>query len=301
MSDTVTQANTPSRNTRARAWCLTINNYSSEDLLFMESLKALDTVTHLVYGLEEGESGTPHIQAVIRYKNPVFFDAMKKKFPTAHIEVCKNLAASINYCKKEGEHSEKVPDLGPQAKDPLDGKELLPWQNEVMQICASEPDDRSIYWYWEETGCVGKTTLAKHLCLTTDTIVLSGKASDCKYTVCSWIESNKRFPKIILFHYTRSVESYVSYEAIESIKDGIFMNSKYECKMVLYDSPTVIVMANFEPQYTAISADRWKVREIQNLDKGRSSHVKAEIPAIEKKMDTSELLKELELIMVREP
>lgn len=267
MGDTVTQSDTPSRNTRGRAWCITINNYTDQDIAFLEKLRHIDTVTHLVYGLETGESGTPHIQGVIRYKNPVFFDAMKKKFPTAHIEICKNLSASINYCKKEGEFAEKLPekfDMVKMAKDPLSGKTRHDWQNEVMELCASDPDDRKIHWYWEDTGNVGKTTLAKHLVLKHDAIVLSGRAADCKYTVCSWIESNKRFPKVIIFHYTRSNEQYVSYEAIEAIKDGMFMNSKYECKMVVYDPPTVIVMANFEPHLDAMSHDRWVIRYINS-------------------------------------
>lgn len=265
MSDTLTQVDTPSRNSRARAWCLTINNYTTQDLQLFEHLKNLDTVTHLTYGLEVGASGTKHIQAVINYKNAVYFSAMVKKFPTAHIEVCKNLHASMTYCKKDGEFAEKKPEgrKVPLPKDPLEGKTLRPFQKEILELLEKSGDDRTIHWFWEPSGNVGKTTLTKHIMLTHDAILLSGKASDCKYTVSSWIDTNKRFPKVIVFHFARSNEQYISYEAIEAVKDGMFMNTKYECKMCLYDPPIVIIMANFEPQLDALSMDRWQIKKIE--------------------------------------
>lgn len=69
-------------------------------------------------------------------------------------------------------------------------------------------------------------------------------------------------PKVCVFHYTRAVENYVSYEALEAIKDGIFFSTKYESGMVVFDSPHVVVFANFPPDRTQLSADRWRITNI---------------------------------------
>ena len=40
--------------------------------------------------------------------------------------------------------------------------------------------------------------------------------------------------------FTRDVEEYVSYQAIEAIKNGIFYNTKYESKMITYNTLTCL-------------------------------------------------------------
>lgn len=109
---------------------------------------------------------------------------------------------------------------------------------------------------------MGKTTLAKHLCLKykNEIIFLSGKANDIKYAVFEF--TKKKTLRCAIFHYTRSNEQFVSYEAIESIKDGIFFNNKYESAQVIYDCPHIIVFANFQPNYGSLSKDRWKINII---------------------------------------
>lgn len=91
------KGNGDSGRTRARTWCLTINNFDSSDI---EKLLAEKT-KHLVFQSEVGESGTPHLQITIGYHNQIEFNSIKKNFPRAHIQKCKNLQASINYCSKE--------------------------------------------------------------------------------------------------------------------------------------------------------------------------------------------------------
>ena len=55
------------------------------------------------------------------------------------------------------------------------------------------------------------------------------------------------------------MEEYVSYGAIEKIKNGYYMCSKYESKPIIRNPPHIIIMANFEPDYEALSKDRWIV------------------------------------------
>lgn len=88
---------------RYRNWCLTINNYDENDINAFNDSK----IKYFCYGLEEGESGTPHIQGYIETTNPITLVGLKKIFPRAHIEVRRgNQTEAIDYCMKDGNYFE---------------------------------------------------------------------------------------------------------------------------------------------------------------------------------------------------
>jgi len=64
-------------------WRMTINNYDERDLALVRQGYP-DDIRKLVYTLEEGESGTPHIQAFIHMKRSVRLSHMRKLFPGAN-------------------------------------------------------------------------------------------------------------------------------------------------------------------------------------------------------------------------
>lgn len=80
---------------RASAWSITVNNPTKKELEV-----GLPAGWKLQGQFEEGESGTEHFQGLL--KTPQCrFSAVKKIFPRAHIEVCKNIAALTKYVHKE--------------------------------------------------------------------------------------------------------------------------------------------------------------------------------------------------------
>lgn len=87
---------------RACGWILTINNpeQSIEEMKeYIENLKGLE---YAIFQLEQGESGTPHFQIYLEFKNQKRFETLKNQFPTAHIE--KRLGTkdqARRYCMKE--------------------------------------------------------------------------------------------------------------------------------------------------------------------------------------------------------
>lgn len=93
---------------------------------------------------------------------------------------------------------------------------------------------------------------------------MTGKASDSKYLLSQWIDQDdeKKDDLICIFDYTRSIENFVSYQGLEEIKNGIFMNTKYESKMVIINNPTVVVFANFLPEWEKLTGDRWRVMSL---------------------------------------
>ena len=231
---------------------------------------------------EKGEkSGYEHWQCCISLKNKEYFGTVKNLigFSSAHIEECKHWFKAKNYCKKEethicGPYDEKSVFL----KQPFDGIKPFPFQQEIIDLISGTADDRTIHWYWEPNGKVGKTTLAKHLCMNhTGVVFVSGKASDIKFAISRYLEKNTL--TAVIFHFTRTNEEYVSYEAIESIKDGIFFSGKYESGMCVFNNPHVICLANFEPDTNCMSIDRWSIKKIESNELVLTTHTARRLPA----------------------
>lgn len=85
---------------RANCWSITINNPTQEELELWKKATENHWVKEAVGQLERGESGTPHIQGLLR-TTQVRFAQVKKLFPRAHIEVARNANALAKYVQKE--------------------------------------------------------------------------------------------------------------------------------------------------------------------------------------------------------
>lgn len=247
---------------RSRTWFFTFNNYDVSDISNVTSYLEAQCKEY-VFQEETGKEGTKHLQGCMRFNNQKRFTEIHNLFPKMHLETCKNWKSAVTYCSKQetctGERYTNM-NLPKPLKDPI--KTPYPWQNEILELIKQEPDDRTINWYWEPDGAAGKTSLAKHICINNqNAIFLTGKASDMKYAVAMRVSENKA-PEIILMNIVRSQEQFISYQGIEELKDGIFFNSKYESGMVMYNSPHIIIFANFPPDYTKLSRDRWNVVQI---------------------------------------
>lgn len=90
---------------RQRGYCFTINNWCEWDIVDIEKLQ--ETCEYYIYGKEVGESGTPHLQGFVRFKNGITFARIKQLLPRAHIEVQRGTPfEAAEYCKKEGDYVE---------------------------------------------------------------------------------------------------------------------------------------------------------------------------------------------------
>lgn len=249
----------PKRESQKIFWCFTLNNPEDGDLemLLLASEK-------YVYQLEVGESKTPHYQGFVKLKKKARLANMKALLPKAHFESCKGSALdNYAYCTKR-----KGCIGGPWVKgyrkpvvDPLFGKEFRPFQKTVIDIVNSEPDDRTINWFWDYTGSIGKSTIAKHLCVNRpdEVLYIGGKAADMKYAISKFLENIENDLKVVLIDIPRTAENYISYAGIEEIKNGIFFSTKYESAQQLLNCPHIICFANFAPNVKAMSADRWNI------------------------------------------
>lgn len=241
-----------------KRWCFTLNNYTDNEL---ETLETIFKPHKYIIGREVGEkSRIPHLQGYVEFNTKVR-PIEKIPIKRIHWEKCKGSRAdNITYCSKQGDYVSKG--LSISVDDPLLKVNLYEWQNEIIQLIKSKPDPRKIYWYWEHKGNVGKTALAKHICIKYNALYVSGSANNIKYAITQWIDKCKTLD-VVIYGVPRSQESkIISYEILESIKDGIFFSTKYESGMVLFNTPHVIVFANFPPEEMLLSIDRWCIKQI---------------------------------------
>ena len=145
-----------------------------------------------------------------------------------------------------------------------------PWQQTVLEILQGPVDPRAIYWVWESRGNSGKTSLLKHICSCLPelrAIVVSGRPADVTYAICEHQRRLGCLPGCILLNLPRSFDgSFLSYPALEAVKDMLFFSPKYSSCMINGDPPHVMVFANEPPETRKLSKDRWRVREIRNLE-----------------------------------
>lgn len=134
----------------------------------------------------------------------------------------------------------------------------LKWQKDVLEIIDNEePNDREIIWCFSEKGGVGKTSFAKYLAVEREALVVNGKAGDIFHAIVQYNEKNGVFPRIVVMNVPKVVE-HLSYNALESIKDGLFYSGKYEGGQAVFNSPHLIVFANVAPEEHKMTNGRFR-------------------------------------------
>lgn len=254
---------------RSRCWTGTAwveNGWSWTQLA--QILGSLDGEPEYICQMERcPTTGKEHFHLGIYFKNPRGI-AFQNEFPgkNIHWEVGRNWRNVKNYCSKRltrisGPWTNiKGLTFRQTIRDPMKNLIWRDWQKEIRDIIIGEVDERKVYWYWEPNGGVGKSCFTKHICMNYNAMVSGGTKKDVLYGIREF--DRERDLQIVIFDICRSSFNHVSYKAIEDIKNGCFYASKYESGMVLINSPHVIVFANYPPDCSQLSEDRWVVQRI---------------------------------------
>lgn len=246
-------------------WCFTWNNYPVEAIERLETLLP-DICKSFCFQEEVGdETGTPHLQGVISLKKAMRWTEFSP-CSAIHWEKCVSVPASYKYCSKP---ETRKSGTKPHCLNYSVPKELKlitpskPWQIEILELLKTEPDDRTVHWYWSQAGGIGKSSFAKYLVIKENCLFFEeGKKADIMNLI--FTAPDDRLEKIVI-DIPRDNGNAVSYKSIESIKNGLIYSSKYEGGYKYFNSPHIIVFANKPPDEARLSADRW---HIVNIDEG---------------------------------
>jgi len=246
-------------------YCFTYNNYKNDDINDIKN--ELDPIGLYLFGLEIGKSGTPHIQGWIHLKKKMRITEFKKFSLLKHCHFEKQIAKdeqAIKYCMKDGKIHSNFDYSKYEPEEPLEIiKDLYEWQKDIVEIISEKADKRTVYWFWEEVGGVGKSEFCKYLCHHHKaTYIDEGKKSDLINIIFNLKNINSK--SIICIDVPRNNTNNVSYKAIEQIKNGMICNTKYETGSRIFNSPHIIIFSNYYPEKDKLSMDRWKIAKIMN-------------------------------------
>lgn len=146
-------------------------------------------------------------------------------------------------------------------------KDLYVWQKELINfLLSTAPDDRKVTWYYDTNGNKGKTTVANFLKrnLPDDVFLfngLSGSINDCVYILKKAIDDGWT-QRCLIINIPRSEgQSKVVYKLIEMVKDRKLISGKYKSEIIELEVDChVVVMSNFLPEKSELSADRWSIK-----------------------------------------
>jgi len=245
----------PKQISPSKKWCFTLNNYTEDDISSIKSIVPKCNV--IIVGKEVGEQGTPHLQGYIEFIFKIRPLSLKLN-KGIHWEKTKGTKEqNIEYCSKDGDViiSKGLPKPIKIITD------LYDWQKKIVELYHTEIDDRKIFWFYDEKGNIGKSAFIKYMIVKHKVLFCSGgKYSDIMNLI---FNNDMDICDCIMFDIPRANEGHISYASLESIKNGMICNTKYETGTKVFNSPHLFVFSNFPPDdLNMLSEDRWV---IQNL------------------------------------
>lgn len=246
---------------QSKYWCFTFNNFKESDR--QDIINHFDKIgANYIIGIEKGElNNILHLQGYVEVKSKMRWSQFKLS-NKIHWEPRKGSQEdNIKYCSKDKNFVIK----GLKIKRPLDillESQLYTWQSDIVEQVKQIADKRTINWIFDRKGNMGKTEFGKYLAVNHNAIPLEGKKNDILYCAAQFDAD------IYYWDLERSMEDYVSYASIEKIKGGIYMCAKYESQPIKRNCPHIYIFANFPPDMTKLSLDRWMIYNLKKWTSG---------------------------------
>jgi len=242
-------------------WILVLNNYTEDEIIYVGSVCS-KYCKYAIIEKEIGENGTPHLQGYFEFKTKMRPCSVFEKCNRIHFEKAReSRAINDKYCSKD---ENIVISIG-RPKPIKIIQTLYPWQKEIEDLILTEPDDRKIYWFYDKKGNMGKSQFIKYCIVKHKVLFCSGgKHSDIINLV---FNQDMDETNCVIFDIPRANEGYVSYSALESIKNGMVCNTKYETGVKIFNSPHILCFANFPPEnQEKLSEDRWVITNLRESE-----------------------------------
>lgn len=281
--NTVGLGNNRTKPKRSRGFVLTLNNWTEEEYKNMIDNCTLHGKKFILGKEIAPTTGTPHIQGYIYFKDSKSLEAVRKIFPRTNIILAKGTPKqNETYCGKDedyikhGFEEEEVNSYDKEMKIIIANRkkqlmgiyetvEWKDWQRQVLDILETKADMRTIHWVFDPIGNSGKSYLTKYIYLTRKIIIADGKKDNVFNQVCLMVNGDKKNkvlpeePEVVLLDIPRSSEGYINYGVLEQLKNGLIYSGKYEGGICAFGALHVIVFANFMPDMSQFSDDRWNI------------------------------------------
>lgn len=267
-----------------RKFCFTLNNYTDERLAQLKNEKFYK---YIIFGKEIAPStGTPHLQGYFELEHPRYIKGlMEKDCKGMHLTVANGTAEQNKvYCSKGidifewgtplkghgGKRTEKISAIERAKKELMESRynnvNWRPWQQAILDKIKEEPNDREINWIIDYKGNNGKSFLATYIVATMEGVIIcDGKKDNIFNQVNEMMTKQDKIPKIILLDIPRQLEGKIHYGTLEALKNGCLYSGKYEGGVCVFKPPHVFAFANFDPDTTAMSTDRWNIEELEEI------------------------------------
>lgn len=95
--------------TRSKAWVFTLNNWVDEEADVLCGMYHEGQASYMLFGVETGESGTPHLQGYVELISRVSLSSLKDLIGLSRIHLEPRRGSqqeAISYCKKDGDFVE---------------------------------------------------------------------------------------------------------------------------------------------------------------------------------------------------
>lgn len=129
------------------------------------------------------------------------------------------------------------------------------WQMDLSILLDRDPDSRTVVWRWEPVGNTGKSYFALHFKPEESFTITGGKHADIQYAY--------KGERYVFFDWARKSMETFPYGLVEQFKNGYFLVTKYESTPHRFQPPHLVVFANEQPEYGALSGDRWDCKIIE--------------------------------------
>jgi len=231
--------------------------------LYPDDIEMLETVeTRLteiskkwIFGIEScPTTGRKHLQGFMALKKKMRITELKIPF-NPHIEACQGTEAqNIRYCSKD----KCIKSFGfPKPVTTIKQEDFNTLQKTIYGLFLAPVEKRKIYWFYDEVGCSGKSDMCKYLVVHHNILFCNnGKCADLVNLVF-----NQEEVTTMIWDLPRDHDK-ISYSAIESVKNGMVCNTKYETGVKVFDPPHIFIFSNFLPDIGTLSPDRWVIYKV---------------------------------------
>lgn len=256
-------SNAKNERTRRVFWCGTLHGYEALGMLVIEN-RLKEICKKYILGKEVcPTTGRKHLQMFFVCKKAMRLTELK--IPgKPHLEPCKaDEESNVKYCSKDGNF---IKYGFPKPIKIIEN--LYPWQKKIEDLVLGEVDDRKIFWFWETHGNVGKSAFVKYMVVKHKVLFCQGgKESDLMNLIYN---QDMDETNCVIFDIPRAHKGNISYAALENMKNGLVCNTKYETGVKVFNSPHMIIFANFPPEKPEmLSNDRWVIEYLgdeQSID-----------------------------------